>query len=176
MDKRHLKKSPLIREVPMEENRNNPRTPDLNDARLWKTLDTVLERLMAIEYSLAEMIRLEEKVNNHHQTLNRYGDRLDTHEQRLRESEVWQAQQGDRSHLDRKITKVSEKVDELRDELQGLDTKASVNQGQKEVSAHVLKWVAGILGALLIWQLTSPKAEADEFVISNMPPAKHRDK
>jgi len=65
---------------------------EISVARLWKALDSISERLSNIEIKLSEVVRLEEKVNNHNEVLKRYGDRIDKHEDRIRKIENWQSE------------------------------------------------------------------------------------
>ena len=64
----------------------------VSETRLWKALDDITHRLSNIESKLSEIVRLEEKVSSHHETLKRYGDRIDKHDERIRKIETWQAQ------------------------------------------------------------------------------------
>lgn len=127
---------------------------DLSETRLWKTLDSISERLSGIETQLSEVVRLEERVNQHDRTISRYGDRLDNHDNRLRESEIWQANYGDRSSVERLVTNAQTEITDLKKKIDELESNLDVSKGQKDVGKEVLKWLVGILGALLIWKLT----------------------
>ena len=127
---------------------------ELSETRLWKTLDTISDRLSGIESQLSELVRLEERVNNHDQALSRYGNRLDNHDTRIRESELWQANFGDKSSVERLITNVQDDVGALKKKIDDLEANKHVNKGQKDVSKEVLKWLVGIIGAVLIYKIT----------------------
>ena len=127
---------------------------ELSETRLWKTLDTISERLTGIESQLSEVVRLEERVNSHDQALSRYGSRLDNHDTRIRESELWQANFGDRSSVERLITNVQDDVGTLKKKIDALESTKDVNKGQKDIGKEVLKWVVGILGAILVYKIT----------------------
>lgn len=127
---------------------------ELSETRLWKTLDSISERLTGIESQLSEVVRLEERVNSHDQALSRYGSRLDNHDTRIRESELWQANFGDRSSVERLITNVQDDVGNLKKKIDQLESTKDINKGQKDVSKEVLKWLVGIIGAILIYKLT----------------------
>lgn len=127
---------------------------ELSGTRLWKTLDTISDRLSGIESQLSEVVRLEERVNSHDQTLSRYGSKLDNHDTRIRESELWQANFGDRSSVERLITNVQDDVGNLKKKIDILESNKDVNKGQKDVSKEVLKWLVGIIGATLIYKIT----------------------
>lgn len=138
----------------MSELRGLQNVNEISEARLWKTLDSISERLTGIESQLSEVVRLEERVNNHDQALARYGNRLDNHDQRLRESELWQANYGDRSSVERLVTNVQDDVASLKNKIDDIESTRDVNKGQKDVGKEVLKWIAGILGAILIYKIT----------------------
>ena len=127
---------------------------ELSETRLWKTLDTINDRLSGIESQLSEVVRLEERVNSHEQALSRYGSRLDNHDTRIRESELWQANFGDKSSVERLITNVQDDVGTLKKKIDDLEANKDVNKGQKDVSKEVLKWLVGIIGAVLIYKIT----------------------
>lgn len=127
---------------------------ELSETRLWKTLDSISERLTGIESQLSEVVRLEERVNSHTQVLSRYGSRLDNHDTRIRESELWQANFGDRSSVERLITNVQDDVGALKKKIDELESSKDVIKGQRDIAKEVFKWLAGILAAILIFKLT----------------------
>ncbi len=127
---------------------------ELSETRLWKTLDSISERLTGIESKLSEVVRLEERVNNHEQALSRYGNRLDSHDRRLHDTELWQASYGDKNSVERLITNVQEEVASVRKKVDELESSKDVIKGQRDIGKEVLKWVAGILAAILIFKLT----------------------
>lgn len=137
---------------------------ELSEARLWKSLDSISERLTGIESQLSEVVRLEERVNNHDKALSRYGRRLDNHDDRLRESEIWQANVGDRTSIERSVANIQEnvktmkiqindEVDSLQKKISELEANKNIDKGHKDVGKEVLKWTAGILAAILIFML-----------------------
>lgn len=127
---------------------------EIAEARLWKTLDSISERLTGIEAKLSEVVRLEERVNNHDETLARFGNRLDNHDSRIRQSELWQANQGDRDSVERLITNVQKDVSSIREDVEDIEDKINISKGHKDVFKEILKWVSGILAAVLIFKLT----------------------
>ena len=127
---------------------------ELSETRLWKTLDSISERLTGIESKLSEVVRLEERVNNHEQALSRYSNRLDSHDRRLHDTELWQASYGDKNSVERLITNVQEEVASVRKKVDELESSKDVIKGQRDIGKEVLKWVAGILAAILIFKLT----------------------
>lgn len=133
---------------------NMMKADDLSEARLWKALDSISDRLSGIETKLSEVVRLEERVNHHEETLRRYGNRLDNQDSRIRETELWQANTGDRSSVERLISNIHSELDTVVKEVATMKETQNVNKGQKDVSKEVLKWIVGILGAILVYKLT----------------------
>ena len=127
---------------------------DFSEARLWKTLDTIGDRLAGIESQLSDVVRLEEKIINHDQALKRYGNRLDNHEVRIRDAELWQAHYGDKSSVERLITNAQEELSELRAIVNTIQKDDGVIAGQRDISKSVFKWAAGIATALFIYAVT----------------------
>ena len=120
---------------------------DLSEPRLWRVLDGISNRLSNIEHQLSEVVRLEERVKSHEQALSRYGNRLDSHDKRLHESELWQAGLGDHSTIERTVADMGLRV-------KNLETTGSVDKGQKNVSKEILKWLAGLLAAFIMFKIT----------------------
>lgn len=127
---------------------------ELSETRLWKTLDSISDRLTNIERQLGEVVRLEERVNNHEQALSRYGNRLDSHDRRLHETELWQASYGDKSSVERLVTNVQEEVSSLKKKVDDLESSKDIIRGQRDIGKEVLKWLAGIFAAIIIYMAT----------------------
>jgi len=132
---------------------------DISEARLWKTLDSITERLSGIESQLSDVVRLEEKIINHEQALKRYGNRLDSHEMRIRDAELWQAHYGDKSSVERLITNVQEELTTLRDDVSTIQKDDNVVKGQRDVGKEVLKWISGVCMALVVFMVTRGSGE-----------------
>lgn len=133
---------------------NNMKTDDLSESRLWKLLDGISDRLSGIENKLSEVVRLEERVSHHEETLRRYGNRLDNQDSRLRETELWQANTGDRSSVERLITNIHGELDKVINDVSGLKENQNINKGQKDVGKEILKWAVAILGGILVFKFT----------------------
>tara|TARA_R110000744_G_scaffold20470_1_gene53741 strand:- start:11225 stop:11662 length:438 start_codon:yes stop_codon:yes gene_type:complete len=130
------------------------KTDDLSEARLWKALDSISDRLGSIEVKLSEVVRLEERVNHHDETLRRYGSRLDNQDSRLRETELWQANTGDRSSIERLVTNIHSELDNVTKEVAIMKTTQNVNKGQKDVGKEVLKWLVAGLTTIVVFKIT----------------------
>ena len=72
---------------------------NVDNARMWKYLEGINNKLLTIELQLSEVVRLEERVRSQGEVLSRYGMRLDNHGARVRELELWQAQYGDKESM-----------------------------------------------------------------------------
>lgn len=126
----------------------------ISEVRLWKTLDKITDRLVGIESQLSELVRLEERVKSHDHTLSRYGDRLDVHDNRIRETELQQANQGDRSSVERLISNVQNELTDVKKELSDFKTKDTRNEGQKDIGKEVLKYLLAFVSAALLYKVT----------------------
>lgn len=126
----------------------------ISEARLWKTLDTIVDRLSSMEAQLFEVVRLEERVNSHDKSLSRYGDRLDNHDSRLRDSELWQANHGDKASVERLITNIQEDLHDLKKTVSKVESKNDIFTGQKDIGKQILKWTVGVLTGILVYKFT----------------------
>lgn len=127
---------------------------ELSEARLWKTLDTISERLVGIESQLSEVVRLEERVNGHDQAISRFGSKLDNHDRRIHEAELWQAGSGDKASTERLIVSFKDELVTLKKKMEVFESNGNVMKGQRDVGKEILKWVAGALSAILVFMLT----------------------
>ena len=123
------------------------------DSRLWGVLETIEKRLSAIEVKLEKIIRLEERVTNHDQVISRFGKRLDAGDERIKKVEMWQAEHNP-DMLFTALKSNTDSIELVKKELSEITSRADVNTGHKDIGKEVLKWVASILAALLIYQVT----------------------
>ena len=123
------------------------------DSRLWGVLETIEKRLSAIEVKLEKTIRLEERVTNHDQVISRFGKRLDAGDERIKKVEMWQAEHNP-DMLFTALKTNTDSIELVKKELSEITSRADVNTGHKDIGKEVLKWVASILAALLIYQVT----------------------
>lgn len=122
--------------------------------RLHKALDSIETKLGFIETQLIELVKVQEQMKFLDQTMSRHSMRLENHDMRLRETETWQAQHGDRTNLDRIVTHIQDDLSELRHKVDHLDSDVSENKGHKDVVKEILKWAAGIMAAFIIYLMT----------------------
>ena len=123
------------------------------DSRLWRVLETIEKRLSGIEGKLEKVIRLEERVDKHEQVIARFGKRLDSGDERMMRLELRQAEHNPDMILD-SIKANSDSIELVKREVSEISSRADVNTGHKDIGKEVLKWVASILAALLIYQVT----------------------
>lgn len=126
---------------------------ELSQSRLWKSLDSISTRLGSIETQLTELVRLEERVNHHDQALSRFGNRLDNHDGRIRDSELWQANQGDKASVERLVTNVQQEIRGLKNKVDGLESNSNVSKGQKDIGKEVLKWLSVLLTGIILMMI-----------------------
>lgn len=126
---------------------------DEHTMTLHKILESIDKRLTGIETKLESVVRLEERVSNHEQVISRYGRRLDEGDTRVRKLELWQAEH----NPDLIITTIKsnqENIDTVKKEVSTLKETGIHNRGQRDIVKETLKWVAGILAAIIIYQAT----------------------
>lgn len=124
------------------------------EVRLWKVLDDITSRLGAIEAKLTEIVRLEERVNSHEQSLQRCHYQIDEHDKRVHQIEIWQAGQGDRKQLEAKMTQHHTDLNNIREKIDLIESTQDKSAGQKDVTKVLLQWISGILAAILTYKLT----------------------
>ena len=116
-------------------------------------METIEKRLTGIEDKLENVIRLEERVSNHEQVISRYGRRLDEGDGRIRKLELWQAEHNPDLILT-SLRSNQEYIESVKSKVDSLEDTGYIHQGRKDVTKEVLKWVAGILAAIIIYQAT----------------------
>jgi len=128
-------------------------TDDVNNMRLWRVLETIEKRLSGIEGKLEKVIRLEERVTNHEQVIVRFGKRLDSGDERMMRLELWQAEHNPDMVLSA-LKGNSDSIELVKREISDIISRSDVNTGRMDISKTILKWLSGILAAILIYQST----------------------
>ena len=128
-------------------------TDDVNNMRLWRVLETIEKRLSGIEVKLEKVIRLEERVTNHDQVITRIGKRLDAGDERMMRLELWQAEHNPDMILNA-LKGNSDSIELVKREVSDIISRSDVNTGRLDISKTILKWLSGILAAILIYQST----------------------
>jgi len=121
--------------------------------RLWRVLETIEKRLSGIEGKLEKVIRLEERVTNHEQVIVRFGKRLDSGDERMMRLELWQAEHNPDMILNA-LKGNSDSIELVKREISDIISRSDVNTGRMDISKTILKWLSGILAAILIYQFT----------------------
>ncbi len=127
---------------------------DCPDARMWKALDSIAAKLSTIEDQLSDIVRLEERMNNHESAIVRYGNRLDRHSVRIHEMELWQANHGDKASTEQLITGIRKDNDNLAEKIDVLESTKDIMAGEVKLVRSLLKWIGAIIAAMIIWALT----------------------
>ena len=123
------------------------------DSRLWRVLETIEKRLSGIEGKLEKVIRLEERVTNHEQVIVRFGKRLDSGDERMMRLELWQAEHNPDMILNA-LKGNSDSIELVKREISDIISRSDVSTGRMDISKTILKWLSGILAAILIYQST----------------------
>jgi muramoyltetrapeptide carboxypeptidase LdcA involved in peptidoglycan recycling len=116
-------------------------------------LETIEKRLSGIEGKLEKVIRLEERVTNHEQSIVRFDKRLNSGDERMMRLELWQADQ----NPDMILTALKGNTDNIelvKIEVDALTSASNINIGRSDITKTILKWVAGILASIIIYQAT----------------------
>jgi len=128
-------------------------TDSNHESRLWRVLETIERRLSGIEGKLEKVIRLEERVTNHEQVIVRFGKRLDNGDERMMRLELWQAEH----NPDMILTALQGNADSIqlvKAQVSELTTASDIDSGRRDITKTILKWLAGILAAIIIYQAT----------------------
>ena len=121
--------------------------------RLWRVLETIEKRLSGIEGKLEKVIRLEERVSKHEQVISRFGKRLDAGDERMMRLELWQAEHNPDMILNA-LKGNSDSIELVKREVSDIISRSDVNTGRMDISKTILKWLSGILAAIVIYQST----------------------
>ena len=116
-------------------------------------METIEKRLSGIEGKLEKVIRLEERVTNHEQVIVRFGKRLDSGDERMMRLELWQAEHNPDMVLSA-LKGNSDSIELVKREISDIISRSDVNTGRMDISKTILKWLSGILAAILIYQST----------------------
>lgn len=124
------------------------------ERRLWKTLDSISDRLHTIEKQLSEVVRLQERVNHHEASLERFSILIDSHGERIRKAEMWQAHHGKTNYDDRTIDGLISSIKKVDGRLSELENSGNIEKGQKDIVKEFFKWASAILAAVLTYKIT----------------------
>ena len=116
-------------------------------------METIEKRLSGIEGKLEKVIRLEERVSKHEQVISRFGKRLDAGDERMMRLELWQAEHNPDMILNA-LKGNSDSIELVKREVSDIISRSDVNTGRLDISKTILKWLSGILAAILIYQST----------------------
>jgi len=126
---------------------------EVDNMRLWRVLETIEKRLSGIEGKLEKVIRLEERITNHDQVINKFGKRLDAGDERIRKVEMWQAEHNPEMIITT-LKANADTIDILRGKIGDLEDTVNINRGHKDIGKGVLMWISSILAAIIIYQAT----------------------
>jgi hypothetical protein len=116
-------------------------------------LETIEKRLSSIELKLEKVIRLEERVTNHEQVIVRFGKRLDSGDERMMRLELWQAEHNPDMVL-AALKGNADSIELVKTQVSELTSISDINTGRRDITKTILKWLSGILAAIIIYQAT----------------------
>ena len=122
--------------------------------RLWKTLDDMSDKLQTIEKQLSEVVRLEERVNFHDESLQRHTVTIERLSERARRLEMWQASHRETSYDDAMLDNMRGNIKTNSKRILGIESKDSEYKGQKDVAKEILKWISVILSGIVLYYVT----------------------
>lgn len=122
---------------------------EIFEKRVENALKDISGRCSTIETQLSEIIRLQERVSNHETVLTRFGNRLDSHDGRIRGTELWQADHGDKSYFVNTVNSVEKKIVHLEKKVDKIESHIDNTSGKGAVLLEILKWSAALFGAIL---------------------------
>lgn len=127
---------------------------DMQGQRLYTILDAISERLLAIENKLSEVVRLEERVENHSRLLSKNSEMLDEHDRRLKVMELWLAKHEEGSATEKVLSNMQEETSWIRKKMTEIETSKILAKSERDMGKEILKWTAGILGAIVVFMVT----------------------
>ncbi len=127
--------------------------------RLYKQLDDISSGMQAMQRDIHGVVRLQEQVNNHTETLKRFGNDVDNVKSRVHKVEIWQAERNNNDYLDYMMTGVSEKITAIEKKIDKLEStndeqNKTISTNHFSITKSALAWVAAILSALIIFAVT----------------------
>lgn len=132
-----------------------PSMSEMSETRLWKSLDTISHRLVSIEQQLTEVVRLQERVNSLDRSIHYHGKRLESHEARIQETELWKANAGDKASVERLVVNVQDDIKKLDSRMTKIDTRIDKletenarKQGQRDIGVRIWQFVSALL---ILW-------------------------
>lgn len=157
-----------------------PNMTQLSETRLWKVLDGMTERLGSIESGLKEVAALGERVNNHGDSLRRIGKKVDTIDDRQRDTDLALApiaaferlvkhmrsdadnfkdsHAKDMRQIDDDFNDLKKDLDQRLDDIKkaigSLQTSESKVEGKTIVKEHIFKWIAGLFMLIIMYLIT----------------------
>jgi archaellum component FlaC len=123
--------------------------------RIYKQLDTITETMQNVQRDLHSVVRLQEQVSNHTETLKRFGTNIEEVRVRVHNVELWQAERSNNDYFDIMLAGVSEKINGLEKKIDKLETtnntqNEKISNNHFSITKSALGWTTGILSALIV--------------------------
>lgn len=142
--------------------------PGNDSHQIWSALQEVNKQLLALNDKFLEVIRIEEKVNHHRETLARFGTVLDNHELTLRDHRVELARLDQSEELGRLRRELKALQGEHVDAQSGTRYSDGYTAGRRDIVKAVTKWGGALAAGYILFLLTS-EAEASPPDAANDP-------
>ena len=131
--------------------RASENTADFANARLFRALDAISDRLNTIELQLQQIVRLEEQVKTLGDAISRAGNRLELHDSRIRDVELRSVGV---TNFGPDIQHLKDQVVSLRERQTTSETGTAQTTGERGVWKDILKWGGGMLAAMIVYTFT----------------------
>lgn len=122
-----------------------------SNAQLEKTLDKILAKMEKIDEKLMNVVRVEERLNMHNETLMRYGKFIDSHEKQIHDIQLESVKDGNIKDIFSKIEKQDEIIEKLAIKVDDVIAVNLEKKGTDTIVRGVVKWVSGIAAAVIVF-------------------------
>ena len=125
---------------------------DVNN-RVWRNFDLINDKLIVIESQIKDVVRIDEKINQHDATLLRSISRLDSHDEKINNIEISQAS-SKTAAIRKTLSSVEEQIDLIDGKVDKLESEVTIFKSAVDMAKNIIKWASGIVAAMMIFWLT----------------------
>ncbi len=127
-----------------------------DEIRIWAVLDKIDKRLSFIEKSALNVVRLDERVNNQNEILNRHGIAIEEHSNRIRQSELNLTEyKTNGGHVSGTVTDVKKELSNIYNELNSLKASNKANSAIRKIVSAIIFWIGGIISAYILFKINA---------------------
>jgi len=140
------------------DNINERSKPNLQEIRIYQVLDKMDNRLHGMEQAMLNFVRVDEKVINHTAIIKDLTQRIEDHENRIRNSEILQRDQRNYQGGNYKgLNNLNSEVNGIKKDVNSIKLKLSKDTGKKSTIGVIIAWFMTILATVLAFKITNPK-------------------